>query len=83
MSHEEMQRLLRQKPFQPFSVFVNDGRVSDVRHPRMNLLFPTFIKIGIPAPDLTPPVCDHTEFVRLTDITRVEMLPPQMSLVQS
>lgn len=81
MTYEEMQQLLRQKPFQPFRVFVGDGRVYDVRHPRMNLLFQTYIKIGIPALDLTPPACDHTEYVRLKDINRIEMLPPEVSLM--
>jgi hypothetical protein len=83
MEHDEMLRLLRQKPFVPFRVFVRDGRLYDVRHPRMNMLQQTYIKIGIPAPDLTPPICDHTEYVRLEHITRVEMLPAEMSLVDS
>ena len=81
MTHEEMQRLLRQKPFVPFRVFVNDGRVCDVRHPRMTLLAPAYINIGVPAPDLKPPISDHSEHVRLKNIVRVEMLPPEMSLV--
>jgi len=82
MTHDEMRQLLRQKPFVPFRVFVSDKRAYDVRHPRMNLLAETYIKIGIPAPDLTPPIGDHTEYVRLKDIERVEMLPPEMSLVK-
>jgi hypothetical protein len=78
-----MHQLLRQKPFQPFRVFVSDGRVCDVRHPRMTLLAPTYINIGAPAPDLTPPVSDHSEHVRLNTILRVEMLPLEISLVKS
>ena len=74
MEHEEMQRLLRAKPFQSFRVIVRDGRRFDVTHPRMNLLGHNFIKIGIGAPDLPPPVCDHTEYVRLSDIERVELM---------
>jgi hypothetical protein len=35
----------------------------------------TFIKIGIPEPDSTDPwICDYTEFVPLTQITKVEPL---------
>jgi len=81
MTRDEIQQLLRQKPFIPFRVYVSDGRLYDVRHPRMNMLQQTYIKIGIPAPDLTPPICDHTEYVALKDITRIEMLPAEMSLV--
>jgi len=76
MEHTEMQRRLRETPFQPFRVFVRDGRQYDIRHPRMNLLGHNFIKIGIPALDLRPPICDHTEYVALKDIERVEPLPP-------
>lgn len=75
MTKDEVQRWLRATPFAPFRVFVRDGRQYDVTHPRMNLLADTFIKIGIPAPDLTPPTCDHTEYVALKEIERIEPLP--------
>lgn len=75
MDRSEMQRLLRQRPFQPFRVFVSDGRTYDVRNPRMNLLAESYINIGIPAPDLPEPICDHTEYVRLDQIVRIEPLP--------
>jgi hypothetical protein len=83
MTHDEMKQLLRQQPFVPFLVFVSDGREYDVRYPRMNLLQQTYIKIGAPAPDLTPPICDHTEYVALKDIIRIELLPAEWSLVTS
>jgi hypothetical protein len=72
VSYEELKRLLRQKPFRPFRVILRDGRYYEV-HPRMNLLAETFINIGIPAPDLKPPICDHTEHVKLADIVRIEV----------
>jgi hypothetical protein len=73
MDHAELQRLLRQRPFQPFRVVVSDGRTYDVRYPEMNLLARGFIKIGIPEPGPNP-LCDHTEFVWLSQIARVEPL---------
>jgi hypothetical protein len=76
MEHDAFRRLLRQQPFQPFRVYVKDGRVYDVRYPRMNLLNVNYVKIGIPEPGSTDPIiCDHTEYVRLSEIARVEMLP--------
>ena len=81
MDRAELERLLRQKPFQPFRIYVNDGRVYNVR-PRMNLLAESFIKIGIPDKTLPEPMCDHTEFVWLKDITRIELIstsPPVSS----
>jgi hypothetical protein len=82
VSYEELKRLLRQKPFRPFRVILRDGRHYDV-HPRMNLLAETYVNIGIPAPDLTPPICDHTEHVRLADIDRIEDLSSDGSPVPS
>lgn len=75
MDHDTVQHLLRQSPFQPFRFVLRDGRTYDIRNPRMNLLASSFIKIGIPDPSLPEPVCDHTEYVRLDEILRVEPLP--------
>ena len=75
MDREAMREWLKRRPFQPFRVYVADGRIYDVRHPRTNLLAYTYINIGVPAPDLPASVCDHTEYVALKDITRVEPLP--------
>jgi hypothetical protein len=82
MERAELQRLLRQKPFQPFRLVLGDGRAYEIRNPRMNLLAESFIKIGIPHPSLPEPVCDHTEYVRLEEIVRAELLstsPPAAS----
>jgi hypothetical protein len=75
MEREELSHLLRQKPFAPFRVVLIDGRIFEIRYPYMNLLAHTFIKIGIPEGDGPNPLCDHTEFVWLTQIARVEPLP--------
>jgi len=74
VDREEMRRLLRQTPFRPFRVILHDGRHYDIYHPRMNLLAQAYIKIGIAAPDLPPPICDHTEYVPLAQIERIEDL---------
>ena len=82
MDRAELQRLLRQRPFQPFRVVLSDGRTYEVRNPRMNLLAESFIKIGIPHASLPEPVCDHTEYVRLEEIAYTEPLsaaPPVTS----
>ena len=75
MQRETLREWLKRQPFRPFRVFVADGRIYDVRFPRMNLLAQTYIKIGIPAPDIPSEiVCDHTEYVRLDEITSIEPL---------
>ncbi len=78
MSNEEFRRLLKEKPFQPFRVIVTDGRTFEVRHPEMNLVAQSYVKIGIPENEAPHPICDHTEFVPYSQIVRVEPLvsPP-------
>jgi hypothetical protein len=61
MERDKLREWLKRQPFQPFRVHVADGRKYDVRFPRMNLLAQTFIKIGIPAPDIA---------------SEIEVLPP-------
>lgn len=75
MDRVELQRLLRQRPFQPFRVVVSDGRTYDIRYPRMNLLAESYINIGIPDETGSRPLCDHTEHVRLDQIIHTEALP--------
>src|SRR5262249_21618929 len=75
MQREVVREWLKREPFQPFRVHLSDGRSYDIRYPRMNLLAQAFIKIGIPEPNSTDPlICDHTEYVRLDEIVRLEPL---------
>jgi hypothetical protein len=72
---EELIERLRREPFEPFAVHMADGRVFDVRYPRMNLVFTTYFLVGIPEaehPDEI--VADHFERVDLTLITKIEPL---------
>jgi hypothetical protein len=75
VEYDEIQRWRKQQPFQPFRVFVRDGRIYNVTHPRTTLLAATYVVIGILARDLRPPICDHTEYVRLDEIERIEAIP--------
>jgi hypothetical protein len=66
---------LKRRPFQPFRLHLTDGRNFDIYYPRMNLLGQTFLKVGIPESSGTDPlICDHTEYVRLEQIARLEPL---------
>jgi len=83
MTYEEMRTWLRQRPFQPFRVHVSDGRSFDIPWTGMTLLLPTYVKIGIPIDEGPSPVCDHTEYVPLKQIERVEPLTGPQSAVGS
>ena len=75
MDRAELQRLLRQRPFQPFRVVLSDGRTYDIRYPRMNLLAESYILIGIPDEMRPEPMCDHAEYARWDQIAHTEPLP--------
>jgi hypothetical protein len=74
MNRDQMQNLLRQKPFSAFRVYLKDGRSFPIIDPHMNLLGPTFIKIGVFDANDPDPIPDYTEYIPLTLIDRVEML---------
>ena len=82
MDREQLRPLLRQRPFQPFRVHLTDGRTFSIFDPSMNLLGPSFIKIGIVDPNEADGVCEYTEFVPLQLIERVDLVvgsPPTAS----
>ena len=72
---ELIERLWR-KPFEPFAVHLSDGRVFEVRYPRLNLVFTTYLQLGIPEADHPDRyVADHFEYLDLSLITKLESLP--------
>jgi len=75
MLRERLQHLLRQRPFRPFRIELNDGRVFEIHFPEINLLGQSYIDIGIPEPDNPDPYYDHLVFVPLSLIRHVELLP--------
>jgi hypothetical protein len=38
MLHQDLQRRLRSKPFEPFRMFLTDGTTCDIRHPEVLLV---------------------------------------------
>jgi hypothetical protein len=72
---EELYRRLHQQPFQPFRVYLKDGREFDVRHQDLARVGKTYFHIGVPVPGQVDPFCDYVETVDLVDIARVETLP--------
>jgi hypothetical protein len=75
VQREELQQLLRQRPFRPFRVYVTDGRVFDIRFHDMNLLRESYFDIGIPEENGGPdPFADHFVMVPIKMIARVELM---------
>jgi hypothetical protein len=81
MQREQLQELLKRRPFHPFRLHLTDGRAFDVRYPRLTLLGQNSLMIGYPAPNDTDPdpPYDRTEWALLPLITRLEMLPAEFT----
>jgi hypothetical protein len=81
ISAEDLYHTLHRKPFQPFRVFVKDGRVFDIRYHDLNVVGVDFFIIGLPANDDPDPFAGELVRVPLELIERVEPLretvPPQ------
>jgi hypothetical protein len=74
MSPEGLYRRLHQRPFQPFRIYLMDGRVFDIRYPKINMVGVSYIIIGTPVPDDPDPIADHSIKVLLSLVSRVEPL---------
>lgn len=72
---EQLYRLLKQRPFQPFRVCLKDGRGFDIRYPNINLLGQALFNIGHPESDGPDPLYDYMHIVTISEIAGVEMLP--------
>jgi hypothetical protein len=69
---EELKRLLRQRPFQPFRVHLDNGKVLDVVCPEITLVGEDMAIIGITDPKHPDPYSDDFEIVLMYQILRVE-----------
>ncbi len=72
---EQLLGLLRKRPFQPFRLYLNDGRVFDIVHPRLNMAGRSMFTIGVPESNEPDPYAEYFEHVDYPQIERVEMLP--------
>ena len=75
MRPEDIHRVLRQRPFQPFRIHLSNGTAYDIRHPELVVVGRSTLFIGIPAPDLPIPAYDDYALVALLHINHLEPLP--------
>jgi hypothetical protein len=71
---DDLLRRLRKRPFEPFRVYLSDGRTFDIRYPELNLVGATFFHIGIPEKGVEDPYMDYAVNVPLDRISRIEPL---------
>jgi hypothetical protein len=76
MQAEQLRALIRRDTFQSFRLFLKDGRIFDLPQFGLMLVFNTYVKVGLKAPNEPRPIIERTVRVPLELIDRVEMLPP-------
>jgi hypothetical protein len=77
MKEKELYDLFHRQPFQALRVVMKDGRSFEARFPRLAMVRPHYLYLGIPIPgDTHPrlPISDPIECLPLMDIDRVESL---------
>jgi hypothetical protein len=75
VDQQEIIKLWKQQPFQPFRIYLSNGDVYVIRYPELFMVFPTYVRIGVPVPDDPLLLCERVERPALSDIVRVEALP--------
>jgi hypothetical protein len=68
----DLYQTLHRKPFQPFRVFLKDGRIFDIHYERNNVVSADYFVIGIPSKDDPSFVAERTVRVPLELVDRVE-----------
>ncbi len=76
MRLEDLQDVLRQRPFRPFRLVVSSGSAFEVRHPELCLPGRRSVFVGVPAPGEVEPVYDRFAILDLAHVTHVEPLEP-------
>jgi hypothetical protein len=75
MQPQEMQALLRKRPFEPFRVYLADGDVLVIRHPRLNLVTQETFIVGVANPNNPDPtIAERFIYVGWSYIAKVEPL---------
>ncbi len=76
MQSEQLRALIRRETFQPFRLYIKDGRIFDVPQFGLMLVFNTYVKVGVKAPNEPRAISEYMVPIHLELIDRVEMLPP-------
>jgi hypothetical protein len=73
MSPTSILESTRARPFEPFRIFLSDGKTYDIRHPEMCMVGYDSVLVGVPKTD--DPIFDRMIKVSLMHIVRLEPLP--------
>ena len=74
MNKDDVLRLWRQRPFQPFRIITVVGEAIDVWNPRLMIVAGSTLAIGQPHPNEPPPAARNPTWLDFDHISRVEPL---------
>jgi len=77
---QEIIKYRKQRPFQPFRIYMANGDVYVIRHPELLMVGPTYLVIGIPVPNHPLLLCDRVDRPSYEEIVRLEPLPGSASV---
>jgi hypothetical protein len=73
MRPDDIIKLLRASPFEPFRIHLLDGKTYDIRHPELAIVSIATLVVGVPGANLLQPAQDY-HIVSLRAISRIEPL---------
>ncbi len=83
VDQQEIIKYWKQRPFQPFRIYMVNGDVYVIRHPELLMVGPTYLVIGIPVPNHPLLLCDHVDRPSYEEIVRLEPLPSSATVGSS
>ena len=70
MRSDDVLRLVRRRPFEPFRIHLSDGTVYQIKGPEMAIVERSTVHVGVPLPGQTDTLIEVV--VSLLHITRLE-----------
>ena len=74
MRPDDVLQLLRARPFEPFRIFMSDGKQYEVRHPEMAIVTRSTVHVGVPGLRGPDRPVQRVETCALLHITRMELI---------
>ena len=74
MNQDEILRLNRQQPFEPYRLVLTTGESYEIRHPDMALVTRSTVHVGIPAAKSKSDAAREVAFVSLIQVGKIEFL---------
>ena len=80
---QEIIQYSKQRPFQPFRIYMANGDVYVIRHPELLMVGPIYLVVGTPVPSHPLLLCDRIDRPSYEEMVRLEPLPSNATPVSS